>query len=93
MKRIVVLGIVAIGMLFAGCSGIKVTADQGKTTDYSKYKTYSFLGWQSDSEKLLSPDEKEWMYAAFKKEFTKRDMSFVKGGGDMAVSLYLVLSD
>ena len=93
MKRIVVLGIVAIGMLFEGCSGVKGTAEQGTITDLSKYKTYSFLGWQSDSEKLLSPDEKEWMYAALKKEFTKRDMSFVKGGGDMAVSLYLVLSD
>ena len=57
-----VLGIVAIGVLFAGCSGIKVTADQGETTDYSKYKTYSFLGWQNGSEKLFSPDEKEWMF-------------------------------
>ncbi len=93
MKIRIILGVVAIGMLFAGCSGIKVTTDQGKTTDYSKYKTYSFLGWQAGSEKLFSPEEKEWMYAAFDKEFTKRDMSFVKGGGDMAVSLFLVLND
>ncbi len=93
MKIRTVLAIVAIGMLFAGCSGIKVTADQGKTTDYSKYKTYSFLGWQAGSENLFSAEEKEWMYAAFDKEFTKRDLSFVKGGGDMAVSLYLVLND
>jgi len=88
-----VLSIVAIGILFAGCSGIKVTADQGETTDYSKYKTYSFLGWQSDSDKLLNTEEKEWMYAAFDKEFKKRDLSFVKGGGDMAISLFIVLSD
>ena len=93
MNRYVVFNIVIIGVLLAGCSGIKVTADQGKTTDYSKYKTYSFLGWQNGSEKLFSPEEKEWMYAAFDKEFTKRDMTFVKGGGDMAVSLYLVLND
>ena len=93
MKIRTVLVIVAIGILFAGCSGIKVTADQGKTTDYSKYKTFSFLGWQADSEKLLSSEEKEWMYAAFDKEFKKRDLSFAKGGGDMAVSLFLVLSD
>ena len=93
MNRYVVFNIVIIGVLLAGCSGIKVTADQGKTTDYSKYKTYSFLGWQNGSEKLFSPEEKEWMYAAFDKEFTKRDMTFVKGGGDMAISLYLVLND
>lgn len=93
MNRLAVFNIVVIGVLFAGCSGIKVTADQGKTTDYSKYKTYSFLGWQSDSEKLLSAEEKAWMYAAFDKEFAKRDLTFVKGGGDMAISLFLVLSD
>ena len=93
MKIRTVLGIVAIGVLFAGCSGIKVTADQGETTDYSKYKTFSFLGWQSDSEDLLSSEEKEWLYAAFDKEFGKRDLTFVKGGGDMAISLFLVLSD
>ena len=51
------------------------------------------MGWQNGSEKLLSAEEKEWMYAAFDKQFTKRDLSFVKGGGDMAVSLFLVLSD
>jgi len=93
MKRIVLLSVVVLGILLAGCSGIKVTADPNNTTDFSKYKTYTFLGWQSDSETLLSPAEKEWVYGAFKKEFEKRDMKFVKGGGDMAVSLFLVLSD
>lgn len=93
MNRFLVFSILVVGVLLAGCSGIKVTADQGETTDYSKYKTYSFLGWQSDSDKLLSTEEKEWLYAAFRKEFDKRDMTFSNGGGDMAISLFLVLSD
>ena len=53
MNRFLVFSVVVTGVLLAGCSGIKVTADQGETTDYSKYKTYSFMGWQSDSEDLL----------------------------------------
>ena len=75
-----------------GCSGIKVTTDENKSADFSKYKTYSFLGWQNGSDKLLEESDKEALHAAFIKEFEKRDMKFVKGGGDMAVSLYLVLN-
>jgi hypothetical protein len=93
MKRVLVLGFVGFCMLLAACSGIKVATDENKSTDFSKYKTYSFLGWQNGSEKLLEESDKKAMYDAFDKEFQKRDMTFVKGGGDMAVSLFLVLSD
>ena len=79
-------------LLLAGCTGIKVTADRDENTDFSKYKTYSFLGWQKNSDQILNEFDKERLYSSFGEEFTKRGMTYVEKGGDMAVSLYLVLN-
>lgn len=86
----------AIALLFTGlflsCSSVKVTTDSEKSTDFSKYKTFSFLGWQKDSDKILNDFDKRRMRDAFKAEFQKRELKFVESGGDMAIQLYLVVS-
>ena len=92
MKKSTLLSTIVISLVLSGCSGIKVVADQDENTDFSKYKTYSFLGWQKNSDQILNKFDKERMYSSFDEEFTKRGLSFVEKDGDMAVSLYLVLS-
>ena len=82
----------AIGGIIFSCSSIKVTTDSGKSTDFSQYKTFSFLGWQNDSDEILNEFDRKRMRDAFKAEFQKRNMKFVECGGDMAVSLFLVVS-
>ena len=51
-----------------GCSSIKVTSDQDKEVDFSKYKTYSFLGWQDGSDKIINEFDKERLRKAFQAE-------------------------
>lgn len=92
MKRLALYSIFLLIIFLSGCSSIKVTADQDKDTDFSKYKTYSFLGWQKNSDQILNRFDMERMYDAFDEEFKKRGMTFVEENGDMAVSLFLVLS-
>ena len=69
----------------------KVTIDFNKDTDFSEYNSFTFLGWQKDSEKLMNDLDKERMRKAFASEFNSREMK--KGGddSDMAITLYLVL--
>jgi len=92
MRKLALYSTIVITLVLSGCSGIKVVADQDENTDFSKYKTYSFLGWQKNSDQIMNRFEKERMYSSFDEEFTKRGMTFVEKDGDMAVSLYLVLS-
>lgn len=92
MKKLALFSSIVISLFLSACSGIKVTADQDENTDFSKYKTYSFLGWQKNSDQILNKFDKERMYNSFEEEFTKRGLTFVEKGGDMAISLYLVLS-
>ena len=92
MKKINVFPVLILTIFLSSCAGVKVTSDQGKDTDFSSYKTYSFLGWQQNSDKIMNEFDKKRMHDAFKAEFAKRDLQMVSEGADMAISLYLVVS-
>jgi len=73
----------------------KVTVDFDETIDMSNFKTYktfSFLGWQGESEKILSDFDKERLHDAFISEFKKRNITQAQEGADMDISLYIVIS-
>ena len=92
MKLINIFYTIILSAFMLSCSGIKVTTDMEKTTDFSQYKTFSFMGWQNDSDQIMSEFDKKRMRDAFKLEFEKRDLKLVAEGGDMAVSLFIVVS-
>ena len=89
MKK-VLLTLITIAFLFSGCSSIKVTAEYDGSIDFTKYKTYSYLGWNEKSTILVNDFDKRRVEAAFADEFSKRNMKFVQAGGDIEVSLFLV---
>ncbi len=92
MKKSYVIPVVALALLISSCSTVKVTSDQAKDADFSQYKTYTFLGWQKDSDQIMNGMDRTRMHDAFKKEFDARGLQYVSEGGDMAVSLYLVIN-
>jgi len=80
----------SIVLIISSCSSIKVTADRDANADFTKYKTYSYLGWNENSTKLLNDFDKRRIEAAFASEFDKRGIKYVLSGGDIEVSLFLV---
>ncbi len=90
MKKIIPGVLLSLAVLiFAGNLQAQVTADFDKSVDFSTYKTYSFLGWQKDSDTLLNDFDKKRLQDAFKAEFDARNLKFVQNGGDMSVSLFI----
>ena len=69
----------------------KVTTDFDKTIDFSQYKTYQFLGWQNDSDKILNDLDKRRLRDAFIAELDAREM-VQSETGDMAISLFIVVN-
>ena len=69
----------------------QVKSDYNKDTDFSKFKTYTFEGWQKDSDKQLNDFDKKRILDALKSEFDARGMTLVKENGDVDIALYLVL--
>jgi hypothetical protein len=90
MKNYLYLFLVAL--ITAGCgSSVSVTSDYDKTTDFSKYKTFSYYGWADNSDKILTQFDKDRIESAFKSEFAKRGMTANQNNGDAIISLYIVV--
>lgn len=75
------------------CSPIKVVVDPKDNTDFSKYETYSFLGWQNNSDEILEDTDRKAMRDAFTSEFERRGLKRVEFKGDIQISLYIVISE
>lgn len=93
MKILKALSILAISVVMTSCATVKVAVDENKNIDFSRYKTYSFLGWQNQSDKILSAEDKGYLRDAFVHEFERRGMTRVNSGGDMQISLYIITSE
>jgi hypothetical protein len=94
MKNLIKLTLTLTLLLVFVLGGFsQVTYDVDKTVDFSQYKTYSFLGWQKDSDTLLNDLDKETILNAFKTEFQERGLQYVEEDGEMMVSLYLVIDN
>lgn len=91
MKTIQFFLVIALVALTSSCSSVKVLADMDKTVDFSAYKTYSFLGWQDDSGKILNDVDKKRLRDAFVSEFEARGMKAVPENGDIDITLFIVV--
>ena len=70
-----------------------VTYDYDKDTDFSQFKTYSFGGWQDDSDKVINDIDKTRLLQSFKSQFTQRGMEYVLADADVYVTLYIVVDN
>ncbi|TLX74991.1 DUF4136 domain-containing protein [Labilibacter sediminis] len=82
---------ILIAIAMASCSSVKVVTDQDKSVDFTQYKTYNFLGWQDDSDKMLSSFDKKRIKESFKKEMDARGMTYAEENGDIAITLFVVV--
>lgn len=83
----------ALTVLFLSSAFSQVTADSDKSVDFSKYKSFSFAGWQNDSDKLVNDIDKKRLRDAFESEFSSRGLNIVTDNADAVVTLYLVVDN
>ncbi|MFL0354299.1 DUF4136 domain-containing protein [Xanthomarina sp. GH4-25] len=70
----------------------QVNSDYDKSTDFTKYKTISFGGWQKDSDQQLNDFDKKRITDALTNEFKSRGINLVETNGDATITLYLVIN-
>ncbi|MCJ7757730.1 MAG: DUF4136 domain-containing protein [Gillisia sp.] len=94
MKKLfkLLLGAVLITFAYSGLNA-QAHSDYDKTIDFTKYRTYSFAGWQDNSDQLLNDLDKNRILKAFKQEFTARNMTLVTDNADAIVTLYFVIDN
>jgi hypothetical protein len=91
MKKLFLLTLGLILIFSANLLAQKVKVDFDKEVDFSKYKTYTFLGWQDDVDQLMNDFDKKRIRDAFKEQMDMRELEMVESGADMTLSLYLVI--
>lgn len=84
-------GISLIAFLISSCGGIKVSSDYDKSVDFTQYKTFEYYGWAKESDQLLNDLDKKRFEQAFGKEFLSRGLTYVESGGDLVVTLFIVI--
>jgi len=89
--RLTLLFAFGLALSLAGCSSLSVTSDYDRAIDFTQYKTYSYYGWAKDSDSMLNDLDKRRIEKAFQNEFTKRGMTYQESGGDLMVSLFVVV--
>ena len=67
-------------------------SDFDRNTDFSKFNTYTFSGWEKDSDKILNDFDKKRITDALRNEFSKRGMKAVSSDGDVTITLYIVVN-
>ncbi len=91
MKQLVLIAFAVATMMFgSGCSGLKVISDKDNTVDFAKIKTYQFVGWTAESDKILNRFDKERIQDAFLKAGLKRGLMKVDSKPDAFVALYVM---
>ena len=78
-------------ILLSSCSSLKVYSDLDPTVDFKNYKSFEYYGWAEESDKLLTQLDKNRIENAFGAEFKRRGFDIVESGGDMIVSLFIVV--
>jgi len=90
MKNLIKLfTVLFLCVFFNNTAEAQISFDFDKDADFTKYKTYSFAGWQENSDRLLNNIDKKRIQESFKSEFTIRDMDYLLGNADVVVALYL----
>jgi len=89
MKKIFIA--LLISPLFFGCSSTKITFDYDKEVDFTKLKSLSYYGWAENSENAISEYDRQRIEGAFAMEFLDRGIELKQTGGDIVVSLFIVV--
>lgn len=79
-----------VAVMFSACSPqINISYDYDKSTDFSKYETYSFYGWAKGSDKVINSINQKRIENAVAGELEARGLRLVPENGDLTVSLFI----
>ena len=91
MKKIVLFTLTLVTMYSLTAVGQKVKVDLDRNVDFSKFKTYQFMGWQDDIDQIANEFDKKRLRDAFQAEMDSRNLEMVDANPDMTLSMYLVI--
>jgi len=92
MRTISFLFLLVFGLMISSCSTVKVTASKDEKADFDTPKTFSMYPWDRQNDSIVSPIDKQTINNAIKEEMTSRGYKYVETGGDLTISVFVILN-
>ena len=80
-------------MLSGSLVNAQVKSEYDKTVDFTKFKTFTFKGWQKDSDKQIDEIDKKRVEDAFKAELDSRGITSDDVNPDLSITLFIVIEE
>ncbi len=71
----------------------QVSSDYDKDADFSKFKTYTFKGWEKNSDQILNEFDKERIVNSFISELEDRNLTMNDDNPDVGITLFITLEE
>lgn len=91
MKKIILPLLIII--ILSACNPWKFASKYNKEVDFTKYKTFGLLNWDSHNDELVSPQTKKYILSSIKDEMEKRGYVYQKDNADLQVSVYVIIQE
>ena len=78
-------------VLFSNIVFAQVKSEFDKSVDFNKFKTFTFKGWQKDSDKQIDDVDKKRVEEAFKRELDSRGLTRDDQRPDLSITLFIVI--
>lgn len=75
----------------ATISNSQIKSDYDKNTNFEEFKSYRIVGWEKDSDKILTPFDKERITNSLNAEMANRGIAKVSSNADIDITLYVVV--
>lgn len=92
-NTITFLGALIAVIMLSQASVAQVKSDYDKEADFSTYKTYTFEGWQDNSDDILNEFDKKRLLDAFRSELSKKGMEAKESDADVMITLFIVVNE
>lgn len=85
--------LVAVSLMFNRETFAQVNSSYDSGTNFAKYVTYSFLGWQKMSNEAISLERQRDILQSLEDEFDKRGVTLLANNGSAVIALYVVIDE
>lgn len=92
-KKLLFVALITASLLFHNKVAAQVSSSFDSGANFGKYVTYSFLGWQNQSNESISMEDQKVILNSLEREFGKRGITRLKSEGSAVILLYVVMDE
>ncbi len=84
---------IVVSLILSSCNSLKVTNHWDHNINFKNYKSFSFYPWDKHNDEIVNEWDKNTILQSVKKEMTHRGYVYKKSGGDLIISIFVIVEN